>query len=236
MQKILGYMRRAINKYSMIKDGDKIGVGVSGGKDSVILLLGLIKLKKFINIDFEIVALTADLMFNNKHTDFFEIKKICDENNIKYVVEKTNIGPIVFDIRKEKNPCSLCARMRRGVLHDLAKREGCNKIALGHNSDDWIETFLMNLFNEGRIGTFLPVTYLSIKDIYMIRPLILTSESLIKNTASKIKIPIIKSNCPADGNSKREWTKNYLLELEKDIPDLKKKLMSAIIDFRQYNI
>ncbi|MBP0979064.1 MAG: tRNA 2-thiocytidine biosynthesis protein TtcA [Oscillospiraceae bacterium] len=231
MQKILGYMRKAINNYSMISDGDKIGVGISGGKDSLILLLGLIRLKKFININFEIVGLTADLMFDNKPTDFIEIKKICDENNIKYVIEKTNIGPIIFDIRQEKNPCSLCSRMRRGVLHDLAKREGCNKIALGHNSDDWLETFLMNLFNEGRIGTFLPVTYLSIKDIYMIRPLILTPENIIKNTANKLNIPIVKSRCPADGHSKREWTKNYLLKLEKDIPDFKKKLMSAVVNF-----
>lgn len=231
MQKILGYMRKAINKYSMIENGDKIGVGISGGKDSVTLLLGLIKLRKFINIDFDIVALTLDLMLNNSPADYSEIKKICDENNIKYVIEKTNIGPIVFDIRQEKNPCSLCARMRRGALHDLAKKEGCNKIALGHNSDDWIETFFMNLFNEGRVGTFSPVTYLSIKDLYMIRPLILTPEKLIKNTVSKLNIPIVKNKCPADGHSNREWTKNYIAELEKDIPNIKKKLLSAITKY-----
>lgn len=228
MQKILGHMRKAISEYDMIQNGDKIGVCVSGGKDSLILLIGLAKLKQFINIDFEIVALTVDLMFGETPTDYSKIKNICDDYNIQYIIEKTNIGPIVFDYRQETNPCSLCARMRRGVLNDIAKKEGCNKIALGHNCDDWMETFIMNLFNEGRVGTFLPVTYLSIKDIHVIRPLILTPEGLIKSTSAKINLPITKNRCPADGHSNREWTKNYLIKLSQDVPDVKKKILSAI--------
>ena len=147
----------------------------------------------------------------------------------KYVIKQTDIAPIIFEYRKEKHPCSLCARMKRGVLHDLAKYEGCNKIALGHNNDDWIETFIMNLFNEGRVGTFAPVTYLSIKDLYMIRPLILTPEALIKSTSKRLNLPIVKSLCPADGHSNREWTKNYLNNLNKEVPDIKKKIQSAIM-------
>ncbi len=229
MQKILGYMRRAINNYDMIKNGDKIGVGVSGGKDSIILLIGLARLKRFIGINFELVAITLDPMFNNMATDYSAVKDICCEYNIKYIIEKTNIGPIVFDYRKEKRPCSLCARMRRGILHDVAKREGCNKIALGHNSDDLIETFFMNLFNEGRIGAFQPTTYLSIKDIHMVRPLILTPESTIQNVVKKMNIPIVKSNCPVDGYSKRQWTKNYIAKLDYEVPNVKEKVLGAII-------
>lgn len=229
MQKILGYMRRAINNYNMIQSGDKIGIGVSGGKDSLTLLIGLAKLKEFIGINFELIAITLDPMFNNVATDYSAVKNICDEYNVKYIVERTNIGPIVFDYRKEKRPCSLCARMRRGILHDVAKKEGCNKIALGHNSDDLIETFFMNLFNEGRIGVFYPTTYLSIKDIHMIRPLILTSESTIQNVVNKMNIPIVKSNCPADGYSKRQWTKNYISKLDTEVPNVKEKVLGAIV-------
>lgn len=229
MKKILGLMRKAINQYSMIKDGDKIGIGLSGGKDSTILLIGLAKLKSFINIDFEIIGLSIDLMFNNSSTDFSSIKRICEKYDIKHITEATNIAPIVFEYRKEKNPCSLCARMRRGVLHDLAKKEGCNKIALGHNSDDLIETFFMNLFNEGRINTFTPVTYLSIKNIHIIRPLILTPENTIKETINNLNVPITKSLCPEDGNSRRSWTKNYISKLNQEIPNVKKKILGAII-------
>ena len=233
MQKILGYMRKAITIYEMLEDGDKVGIGVSGGKDSVILLIGMAKLRKFIGISFDIVAIIIDPMFGNHNTDYTIVKNLCLEYNIKCIIEKTNIGPIVFDYRQEKNPCSLCARMRRGVLHDVAKREGCNKIALGHHSDDWIETFIMNLFNEGRIGTFHPKTYLSIKEIYMIRPLIFIPEATIQSVVKKLKIPIVKSKCPAEGKSKREWTKNYLKDLEIQIPDIKQKILGAII--RLYN-
>lgn len=229
MQPILGSMRKAINQYNMIQNSDKIGVGLSGGKDSTILLLGLFNLRKFINIDFEIIAFSIDLHFNYKNTDYLPIKNLCQKLNIDYFIQSTDIGPIIFDKRKEKHPCSLCARMRRGVLHDIAKKHGCNKIALGHNLDDWLETFIMNLFNEGRIGTFLPITYLSIKDLYLIRPLILTPENLIKNTAKKLNLPIIKNLCPADGFSNRQWTKNYLSNLDKQIPNVKKKILSAII-------
>ena len=229
MQKILGYMRKAVTKYSMIEDGDKIGVGLSGGKDSLVLLMGLARLKKFIGIDFEIVGLTLDLKFNNLKTDYSLVQKICDKYDIKYYIQETNIGQIVFDYRKEKNPCSLCARMRRGALHDFANEHGCNKIALGHNCDDWIETFFMNLFNEGRVGAFSPVSYLSIKNLHMIRPLILTPEKLIKNVILKYNIPVVKNSCPADGNSNREWTKQYLAQLETQIPNVKKKILSAVL-------
>ncbi len=229
MQKILGLMRKAITQYSMICDGDKIGVGISGGKDSLVLLIGLAKLRSFLGVDFQIVGLTLDLRFDNQKTDYSSVKKVCDEYNIEYYIQETDIGQVVFDYRKEKNPCSLCSRMRRGALHDFANQHNCNKIALGHNCDDWLETFFMNLFNEGRVGTFSPVTYLSIKNLYMIRPLILTPENLIKNVVLKHDIAVVKSACPADGNSNREWTKGYLLRLENEVPNVKKKVLRAIL-------
>lgn len=221
-------MRKAITQYNMLEDGDTVAVGVSGGKDSVALLTGLAMLRSYIGIDYKLVALTLDPGFGGQRTDYTPIRDLCDQYQIPYIVKDTNIGEIIFDIRKESNPCSLCARMRRGALHDLAVANGCNKIALGHHFDDVIETFFMNLFEEGRIGCFSPVTYLSRKDITLIRPLVFAPEKEIRQAVKKAGLPIVKSKCPADGATNREKTKLFLVEKEKVSKDFKVKIFGAI--------
>ncbi len=228
MQRIVGCVRNAVDTYNMIEDGDKIAVGVSGGKDSVLLLASLCALKKFYPKNFELVAITLDMRFNNENGDFSKIEKICNENNVPYIVKRTELYEIIFNIRKESNPCSLCARMRRGILHDTAKELSCNKIALGHHLDDAAETFLMNLFSEGRIGCFAPVTYLSRKDITMIRPLIHLTENDVASAVNRLNLPVIKSKCPNDENSRREEVKTLLANLNKDYQDVPQKIVGAL--------
>ncbi|MEG2428884.1 MAG: tRNA 2-thiocytidine biosynthesis TtcA family protein, partial [Oscillospiraceae bacterium] len=207
MQKLLGYLRKAIQEFDLIQDGDRIAVGVSGGKDSVALLVGLHMLRRFIGIDYEIVALTLDPQFNKKETDYSQIQKLCDSLGIFYDIRRTHIGEIIFDIRKEEHPCSLCARMRRGALHDAAKENNCNKLALGHHYNDVVETFMMNLFSEGRLGCFSPKSYLSRKDITLIRPMVFAPEKDIISSVKRANLPIVKSICPADGVTNRQRMK-----------------------------
>lgn len=214
MQKILGYMRKAIQEFDLIQDGDKIAVGVSGGKDSLVLLLGLVLLKRFIGIDYDITAVTLDPVFSGVETDYSPVERLCENYGVDYVIKRTHIGEIVFDIRKEPNPCSLCARMRRGALHDTAKELGCNKIALGHHYNDAVETFMMNLFIEGRVGCFSPKSYLSRKELWMIRPLVFAPEAAIKSAVKRNNIEVVKSKCPADGVTKREEMKEFLRRCE----------------------
>ena len=228
MRKILGYVRAAVDEYGMIDEGDKIAVGVSGGKDSVVLLNALCMLKRFYPKQFTLVAVTLDMRFDNKDGDFSEIQKLCDSYGVEYVIKRTDLAEIIFNIRKETNPCSLCARMRRGILHDVAKEYGCNKIALGHNLDDAAETFMMNLLNESRIGCFAPVTYLSRKDITMIRPLIYLNENIIENAAQRLSLPVIKSKCPANENTERKNTKNLIKELSETYGDVPQKILCAL--------
>lgn len=228
MQDILGYMRKAITDYHMIKDGDKIAVGVSGGKDSVVLLSGLARLRRFLGIRYTLTAITLDPGFGGRQEDYSPIAALCGQYGVEYVVKRTGMGEIIFDIRQEKNPCSLCARMRRGALHDTAKEYGCNKIALGHHFDDAVETFFMNLLNEGRIGCFSPVSYLSRKDLTMIRPLVYASEREIRNAAAREHLPIVKSKCPVDGVTNRQKTKEWLAEMEKEYPGLRKRVFGAM--------
>ena len=215
MQKILGYMRKAIQEFDLIQDGDRIAVGVSGGKDSLVLLRGLFLLKRFIGIEYDLVAITLDPRFGGTDGDYSAVDEMCKEMGIEYKLISTHIGEIVFDVRQESNPCSLCARMRRGALHDAAKEAGCNKIALGHNYEDVVETFIMNLFNEGRLGCFAPKSYLSRKDITMIRPLVLAPEKDIRSAANRNNLQVVKSKCPADGHTSREATKQFLAERDK---------------------
>ena len=222
-------MRRAVSDYGMINDGDKIAVGVSGGKDSVTLLAGMQNLKRVINKDYTVVAITLDPGFSGRQADYGEIQKLCDGLGVEYIIKRTQIGEIVFDIRKETNPCSLCARMRRGALHDAAKEAGCNKVALGHNYDDAVETFIMNLFNEGRVGCFSPVTYLSRKDITVIRPLIYAPENEIRKAVKKEKLPIVESACPANHATARQKTKDFLYSLEKENKGIKNRIFGAMI-------
>lgn len=228
MQKLLSLVRAAAEKYNMIEDGDKIAVCVSGGKDSAVMLLCLINLKRFYPKQFELCAVTIDPQFYGEESDFSEIEKICRDNNIEYTVKRTDLYNIIFEVRKESNPCSLCARMRRGLLHDTAKELGCNKIALGHHLDDAAETFIMNLFGNGRAECFSPVSYLSRKDLYMIRPLIFAYEKDIVRVANKENVPIVESRCPADEKTNREDTKKLLSELEKAYPALRQKIVGAM--------
>lgn len=228
MQRILGFMRKAIEEYNLIEDNDRIAVGVSGGKDSVVLLKGLCLLRRFIGIKYDVVAITLDPQFNGKPQNYTKIRELCDELQIEYVIKRTQIGEIVFDARKEKHPCSLCARMRRGALHDAAIEAKCNKIALGHHFDDAVETFIMNLFVEGRIGCFSPKSYLSRKQITMIRPLLFATEKDIKSAVNRCDIPIVKSVCPADGVTKRQEIKEFLAERERLDHGFKDRLFGAM--------
>lgn len=228
MRRILSRVRAAVSDYRMIKDGDKIAVGVSGGKDSLMLLKVLCELKRFHSEKFELVAITLDMRFNGKDGDFSEIKKMCDEYGVEYVVKPTDLYEIIFNIRKEPSPCSLCSRMRRGILHDTAKELGCNKIALGHHLDDAAETFMMNLLIESRIGCFAPVTYLSRKDITMIRPLVYVREREIEQSLEMVRLPVIESACPANEHTKREDAKLLLRELSKTYGDVPERIVGAL--------
>ncbi len=228
MQKILGYMRKAIQEFDLIQNGDRIAVGVSGGKDSVALLRGLWMLKRFIGIEYDIVAITLDPQFQGVTCDYSLIQELCDSMNIEYDIKRTHIGEIVFDIREEKHPCSLCARMRRGALHDAAKEHNCNKIALGHHYDDAIETFVMNLFNEGRVGCFSPKSYLSRKDITMIRPMVFVPEKEVISAIKRAQLPVVKSVCPVDGTTSRQKTKEFLREREREDNGFNYRLFGAL--------
>ena len=226
IQRILSHVRKAVEEYSMIEDGDRIAVGISGGKDSLALLCALAHLRIFLKKEFTIIAVTIDMGFEG--ADFSAIARLCEELEVEYKVIPTQIYEIIFNVRKEKNPCSLCARMRRGALHDGAKELGCNKIALGHHFDDVVETFMLNLFFEGRIGAFAPVTYLSRKDLTLIRPLIYTKEKEIKSFASKELLPVTKSPCPADGHTERARMKEYLALFDREHPGLYNRIVGAI--------
>lgn len=226
IQSILSSVRKAVEEYDMIQDGDRIAVGISGGKDSLTLLCALARMRIFLGKSYELVAITVDMGFEG--ADFSDIAELCRELEVEYHVVPTQIYEIIFNVRKEKNPCSLCARMRRGALHDAAKSFGCNKIALGHHFDDVVETFMLNLFFEGRIGCFRPVTYLSVKEITMIRPLISTHEKDIASFAKKESLPVYKSPCPADGHTERANMKKFLEPFDKEHRGLYYRIFGAI--------
>lgn len=228
MQKHCGLMRAAIDKYNMIDEGDRIAVGVSGGKDSLALLGGLSEIRRYYPKHYTIVALIVDPCFESKEGNYSEIEKYCEKNNIECIVKRTELAKIIFENRKESNPCSLCAKMRRGILHKTAKELLCNKLALGHHSDDAAETFLMNLFQGGSASCFRPVTYLSESDLYVIRPMIFCDESKITSLSERYNFPVVKSLCPMDKNSERERTGELISELSKRYPDIKSKLLGAL--------
>ena len=226
-KRLLSYVRRAVDDYGMIEAGDKIAVGVSGGKDSLALLIALAELRRFYPKPFEVVAITVDMGFEGG--DFSPLEDFYRELGVAYEIVKTNLAEIIFEIRKEPNPCSLCARMRRGILHDSAKRFGCNKLALGHHHDDVLETFMMNLCNEGRLGTFSPVTYLDRKDMTVIRPFVLTRESEIIGFANHHPLPIIQSLCPEDKKTDREFYKSLIESLEERSEGLRHRMFTALV-------
>lgn len=226
MKRILSHMRRAIEDYNMIVNGDKIAVGISGGKDSLALLSALSAYRKFADKDFSLVAITVDMGFEGM--DFSPIEKFCQELGVPYIIKKTEISQVLFDIRKETNPCSLCSKMRRGALNELAKESGCNKVALGHHNEDVIETFFLSLFYEGRLNSFSPVTYLSRIDLDVIRPLVYVPEGDIKGYVNRAELPIVKNLCPMDGVSKRQDMKDFINEKNKDDHHFKTRIMHAI--------
>lgn len=228
MKKLLSLTRAAVDKYNMIEAGDKIAVGVSGGKDSLALLYALAKLRDFYPKPFSLVAITLDYQFNGIAEDYTAIEALCKKLQVEYIVRRTNLWEVIFKTRKEKNPCSLCAKMRRGLLHDTAVANGCNKVALGHHLDDAAETFLMNLLNGGKIGCFSPVSYLSDKKLYLIRPLIFAYEKDVAAAARRENLPVVKSRCPMDKVSNRQNMKELLKALEKDNPAVRKKIIGAL--------
>jgi len=232
MQKILGKMRKLCEEYELIENGDKIAVGVSGGKDSLLLLSALKKYQSFAPQKFELIAISIDL--SNGEMDFSEVEKFCNEIDVPFYIEKTNVFEVVFDIRKENNPCSLCANLRRGHLNSKTKELGCNKVALGHHCDDLIETFLMSLFFEGRLYAFEPKSYLSRTDIYAIRPFLYVEEDDVKRLSQSL--PIVKNVCPANHQTKREEAKEILKILDEQYTGAKEKLLNAISNPNRYNL
>lgn len=226
LQKVLSRVRQAVDDYDMIEDGDTIAIGISGGKDSLTLLLALNELRKFYPKKFNIHAVTVDLGFQNLDLD--DIRALCSSREIPYTVVETSIAKIVFEDRKEDNPCSLCAKMRKGALNDAIKAAGCNKIAYAHHEDDVVETMLLSLFYEGRLHTFSPVTHLDKTGLTVIRPLIYMREAEVIGFVNKYQVPVVKSPCPADGHTKREYIKELLQQIHRENPGVKDRIFTAI--------
>mgnify|MGYP000770492806 CR=1 FL=1 len=234
MQRLCGLMRKAVQDYEMIAPGDRVMVGVSGGKDSVALTIGLSMLRKYIGFDYEVVAVTLDPQFDHQPMDYSALAELFRQHGIPYEVRRTEIGPVVFEYRKEKNPCALCAKLRRGALHTAAQELGCNKVALGHHLDDAVETFYMNLWREGRIGCFQPVTYLDRTGITQIRPLLYCREEDIRRAAQRLRLPVVHNPCPANGHSRRQEVKELIAGLEGRYPDIKQKLFGSLQRYPLY--
>jgi len=224
-KRIFRDVRRANLKYKMVENGDHIAVGLSGGKDSTALLHFLCMLQKYTPLDFTLVPVYLDLGFGN---DYRPLQQICDDLNLPLLIEKTNIGAVVFDVRQEKNPCSLCSNLRRGALNRMAKKQDCNKVALGHHADDAIDTLFMSMIFEGRYHLFKPVTYLDRMDITVIRPMILVSEQDIKRFCASIDFTPKKNRCPADGYTKREEMKTIVADIESRYPGARQRILSSI--------
>lgn len=235
LQKILSQLRKAVTDYNLIEDGDSIAVGVSGGKDSLTLLTALKAYQRFSPQKFSLYAITVDLGFKDSDPGGIKaIKEYCDKLEVKLTIVPTEIAAIVFEERKEKNPCSLCSKMRRGVLCTTAKELGCNKVALGHHADDLTETLMLSMLYEGRLSVFLPLSYMDRSDITVIRPLLYTEEKDI--TAYAVNMPVLFNPCPANKNTQREYIKILLKNLENDIPFAKNRIFSAIVSPDRYNL
>ena len=228
MQKLIGLVRRCVQDYNMISEGDRIGVGVSGGKDSVALLAFLAELRKYNDKKFDVEAITIDMGLG---MDYAPMEKLCEQLDVKFNLVHTEIGPIIFDHRKEKNPCSMCAKMRRGALNQALLDRGMNKLALGHHYDDAVETFMMSLIYEGRISCFQPVTDLDRTGIIQIRPMLYIHEKTIDSFVSRNHLPIITNRCPVDKYTKREEIKQLVYDLSATYPDLKERIFGAMQRF-----
>ena len=228
MQKLMGLVRRCVDDYSMIQEGDRIAVGVSGGKDSLVLLVLLAGLKKYFNKKFELEAITIDMGLG---MDYSAIQALCDKWDVPYTVVKTEIGPIIFDYRKEKNPCSMCSKMRRGALNQAILDKGFNVLALGHHYDDAVETFMMSLIYEGRISCFQPVTNLDRTGVTQIRPMLYIHEKTVDNFAHRMELPVLENRCPVDKYTKREEIKQLVYDLSATYPDLRERIFGAMQRF-----
>ena len=226
MQKLLGLIRRCADDYHMIEAGDHIAVGVSGGKDSLTLLLLLANLRKFYPKPFELEAITIDMGLPGM--DFSGVEAFCAELGVPYTRIPTEIGPVIFDYRKEKNPCSMCAKMRRGALNQSLLARGCNKVALGHHYDDAVETFLMSLIFEGRLSCFQPVTLLDRTGVVQIRPMLYLSEQTVSHFAQRMELPVVHNVCPADKSTKRQEIKDLIYSLSATYPDLRNRIFGAM--------
>lgn len=226
LNEFTGIIRRAVDDYRMIDAGDRIAVGVSGGKDSLVLLCALNHLRGYYPKSFELEAITLELGFPDM--DFSGVAQLCDRLSLPYTRIKTDIREIVFDARQEENPCSLCSKMRRGALNDAIRARGIKKLALGHHSDDAVETFLMSLLFEGRLGCFKPVTYMSRADVWQIRPMVYAGEKRIASLCESMALPVVESTCPEDKESKRHEIKELIAELQKTYPDVKSKILGAM--------
>ena len=228
MQRLAGLMRKAVQDYEMLAPGDRVLIGVSGGKDSVALTVGLALLREYIGFDYELRAVTLDPQFGGVPGDYAPLEELMARYGVPYQVRRTDIGPVIFDQRQEKNPCALCAKMRRGLLHNTAKELGCSRVALGHHLDDAVETFYMNLWGEGRLGCFSPVTWLSRKELYLIRPMVLATEAEVRRAVKELDLPVVKSACPADGATRRQEMKEYVAGMAKKDPAFRQKMLGAL--------
>ena len=228
LQRLLSYTRKAVDEYQMIEEGDHIVIGISGGKDSLTLLYALHGLKRFYPKKFDITAITVDLGFDD--FDLTPIQELCKEMDIPYIIEKSDIYNILFNIRKEKNPCSLCAKMRKGALNDAIKKAGCNKIAYAHHKDDIVETMLLSLIFEGRFHSFSPKTYLDRMDLTLIRPIMFVDEMDVIGFQHKYNLPVVKSKCPVDGYTKRQYAKELVRQLNQEHPGAKERMFHAILN------
>ena len=226
MQKLVGLVRRCVDDYGMLQSGDRVAVGVSGGKDSLTLLVLLAALRQYHPSHFDLHAVTVDMGLAGM--DFSQVASLCDRLEVPYTRVETQIAPIIFDYRQEKNPCSMCAKMRRGALNQALLDLGCNKVALGHHYDDAVETFFLSLFYEGRLSCFQPVTNLDRTGVIQIRPMLYLSEKTITHFAEKEQLPVVHNPCPADKNTKRQEVKELIHSLSKEYPDLREKVFSAM--------
>lgn len=234
MKQVLGCIRRADERYGMIQDGDKICVGVSGGKDSLVLMYGLKLYQMFSKKKYDVCAVMLDLGLVKQDTS--GIERFAEKIGIDFEVRPTDIGDVVFNIRKEKSPCAMCAKMRRGALNDIAVSKGCNLVALGHNREDVLETFLLSLFFEARLNTFAPITYLGRSGVTIIRPLVFFPERDARAAAKRLELPVIPANCPVAGKTKREDMRLLLQEFRHIVPDVETKLMKAVVDTHKYGM
>ena len=227
LQRLLSLVRKAVDDYQMISAGDRIAIGISGGKDSLALLFALHELQRFYPVPFELCAITVDLGFGIQ--DFNAIQALCDDFSIPYTVISTDIAKIVFETRRESNPCSLCAKMRKGALNQQARSCGCNKVAYAHHRDDIIETMMLSLIYEGRFYTFSPRTYLDRMDLTVIRPMMYVSEADVIGFKNKYQLPVCKNPCPVDGKTRREYVKNLIRDLNLENPGVKDRFFHAVL-------